>query len=184
MLTTVLLAATMVVGQAEEQSAYKHMKDLEFLIGTSVGEYELPEGRPKIGKAGTKITRRVSARWALNKSAIIFRMSRLVDGEPAIEWMEVAIWDPKEACIVHSILAPGGSHSTGVWSKEGDELILKWSAALADGTEYAGTGRMRSTAPGKYTWCITNCTRNGEEIPDIPVVEFKTQAAKRKRAER
>jgi len=180
--TAFLLAASMVVGQAEKPSAYQHMKDLEVLIGTSEGTYELPEGRPEIGKAGAQIVRRVSARWALNKSVVIFRFERLVDGKPAIQWMELASWDPREKRIVHSILVPGGSSSTGVWSKEGDELILKWSVALADGIEYAGKSRMHSTGPDTYIWQITDCVRNGKSIPDLPEVRFEPIAGKQKRA--
>lgn len=182
MLSTLLLGASMLVGQAGNPSAYEHLKDLEWLIGKSVGEYELPDGRPEMGKAGARVVRRVSARWALNKSAIIFNMSNSVDGVPCDSWLELATWDPKAKCIAHTILLPGGSTSTGVWSKEGDKFILKWSCTDVDGNEYAGIGRMHSTGPGTCVWQITDCTRNGKEIPDIPEVQFKWETKKKRRA--
>jgi hypothetical protein len=169
--TAVLMAASMVVGQADRESSYEHMKDLEMLIGTSVGVFELPVGRPEIGEARSKIERRVSARWALNRSVVVFRFSRLVDDEPTVKWMELAYWNPEMNRIEHSILVPGGSSSTGVWSKEGDELILRWSVVLPD-VKYAGISRMRSTGSDTYDWTIKNCSRNGESIPDLPVVKF------------
>ncbi len=180
--TTLLLAASMVVGQADQPSAYEHMKGLESLIGKSVGEYELPDGRPEMGKAGARVVRRVSARWALKRSIVIFSFSNSIDGAPAASWLEFAGWDPKEDCIAHSILLPGGSSSTGVWSTEGDDLILKWSCTRADGVEYGGMSRVHPTGPDTYTWTMTDCTRNGESIADLPVVQCKREPISRKRA--
>ena len=71
--TTLLLAASMVVGQAGKPSAYKHLKDLEWLIGKSVGEYELPDGRRKKEKAG--VTKQDA------KELLIRRKSEILKGE-------------------------------------------------------------------------------------------------------
>ena len=57
------------MAQTEESSAYEQLKQLEWLIGDQVGEYQLPEGRPEFGPAGAKVVREVSVRWASTRAS-------------------------------------------------------------------------------------------------------------------
>ena len=152
-------------------SAYEQLKDLEWLIGDQVGEYNVQEGWEEFAPVGTKITRQVSVRWALNKSIMVAQITSTSEGRAPVVSSEIASWDPKAKQIVHSIYSPDGNGS-GVWSKDGDEWLLQWTNATAKEVVYSGTSRMRKTGADTSVWRVTDCTKDGRKIADIPVVNF------------
>ena len=108
----------------------------------------------------------------INKSIMIADITTRIEGRPAVRLMEIASWEPKAKQIVHVILGPG-ENGSGVWSKEGDEWLLKWSVVSANKHTYSGTGRIRTTGPNTSTWQVTDCMKDDQKIADIPVVHFK-----------
>jgi hypothetical protein len=65
-----VVATSVLLGQAPQPSAYEHLKGLEWLVGHAVGEYKIAEGWNASAPVGTKVVRRSSTRWALNLSLI------------------------------------------------------------------------------------------------------------------
>ena len=74
------LSTTVSHAQNAVPSAYEHLKGLEWLIGDQVGEYNVQEGWAEFAPVGTKITRQVSVRWALNKSIIVAQITTTLEG--------------------------------------------------------------------------------------------------------
>lgn len=173
----VLIATSLLLGQTEQTSAYQHLKGLEWLVGHAVGDYTIPDGWDASAPVGTKVVRRSSTRWALDKSILYIELSETAEGRRPEEWLEIIGWDPEKEQIVHWILSPGGGSGSGVWSNNGGEWQLKWTSQYA-GAKYSGTGRMRETGKDTFTWGITDATKDGKAIADIPVTQCtKTDTA-------
>lgn len=170
-----ILLARVKTTQSDQFTAYEHLKGLEWMVGSMVGSYTIPEGWDELAPVGTKVVRRVSARWALNRSLLVADISTEIEGQPAFKSLEIAGWDPKSGQIVHWIFSAGGGSGSGVWAQEGGECVLNWTSTTPGGTIYTGVGRMRPTGPDTSEWRITDGTKNGEKIADIPSVLFKKQ---------
>lgn len=167
-LAGVIVAASVLLRQAPQPSAYEHLKGLEWLVGHAVGEYAISEGWDASATVGTKVVRRSSTRWALNKSLLYIELSETTEGHPTEKWLEIVSWDPQKAAIVHSILSPGSGSGSGVWSQVGDYWQLKWTSQWG-ASVYSGTSLMRAIGADGFTWQITEATKDGEAIADTPV---------------
>ena len=176
-IASLIVVTSALLGQAQQPSAYEHLKGLEWLVGHAVGEYTIPAGWDASAPVGTKVIRRSSTRWALNKSILYIELSETTEGRPPEEWVEIVGWDPAKKQIVHWLLNPGGGSGSGVWTKNGDEWQLKWNS-LFGGANYSGIGRMKVTGKNTFTWAITDATKDGQAIADIPVTHcMKTDNA-------
>jgi hypothetical protein len=142
------------------------------MVGSKAGQYTVQEGWDEFAPVGTKVVRRVSIRWALNRSLLIASVSTEVAGRSPVKSMEIAGWDPKSQQIVHWIFSPGGGSGSGTWSQDGDKWMLKWTSTTPRGNVYSGTGHMRPTGSATSEWSVSDAMKNGQEISDIPTVVF------------
>ena len=169
-----LLAASMVMGQAEgAASRQKHIQELGWLIGRWEGEFVLPEGIPDLGQPGSIVSDEQSFKWILNKSFIQYNFTSRIDGKVSSEGMEVVGWDAQSGKLMHWVFGSTGLHGLGVWRRDGEAWVLDWSGTAPDKTTYGGSSVHRVLDKDTYTWQMINLKKNGEEIPDWPVVEYR-----------
>ena len=85
-----------------------------------------------IAPVGTKITRQVSVRWALNKSIVVAQITTVFEGRAPVVSTEDCLLEPQGKQIAPLDLL-ARRERFGVWSKDGDDWLLKWSNAMANG---------------------------------------------------
>ena len=75
-LTGVVLAASMVVGQANDPGPnYEHLKPLEWTVGTWATEMKVKEGIPGVLEKGDVVRILMKIEWGLNKNVQLVQMS-------------------------------------------------------------------------------------------------------------
>jgi hypothetical protein len=172
--TAFLLAASMVVGQGDTAtSQQQQLKELSWLIGRWEGTYVLPEGIPDIGAPGSTVTDEQTFKWILNKNFIQYNFTSRIDGKVSSDGMEVIGLDVESGKLTHWVFGSTGFRGHGVWRRDGDAWVLDWSGVTPDKTTYSGSSVHCIVDRNTYTCQMVHLKKNGDKIPDWPVIEYK-----------
>jgi hypothetical protein len=165
MLTTVLLAATMVVGQAPEPvSHYEHLKFLECSIGSWQAANDFQGDTYEIS---------LTREWQSNKNAIV--QTFVVSKESDVVFSDTGVigWDPIEKQVVKHGFNFNGDHVTAILSKEGDTLVNEVSFVRPNGTEGKNRVLMSNIKPDSFEFQVIPLDSDGSTKPDqMPVLRF------------
>ena len=180
--TSLLLAASLVVGQADiatEQTKANvpHVADLAWLVGDWQGEYVLPEGVPEMGPAGSKVFSMHTWRWTLGKKFITLRIQEEINGKVVSTGEEILGKDQSTGALAHWFFGSTGIHGSGTWSRNGDRWELKWRGFALGGKKYEAIGDHVQIDAHGYTWQLRDMTEDGRRIPDWPKVTFRRKTA-------
>ena len=152
--TAFLLAASMVVGQADEPlSNYDALKSFDAIIGCWTLEGQILEDSPDVAK-GQKVVLHSSYAWILKKSAVECRSTIKVGEQEAAEFLSVYGWDRSRGRIVSAILSSNGllGVSEVRVSDDGKTWTFKAQDANPDGTQSTSTVVMTLTDPDTIVW--------------------------------
>src|SRR3954465_15517958 len=101
-------------------SAYKNLKDLEWLVGSWKDEDE-------------DVSIVFKTRWDTNKNFLVQKFNMTVYGAPEMEGVEIIGWDPIEKKIRSWIFDSDGGFGNGIWTKENNRWIVKVNYTLSNG---------------------------------------------------
>jgi hypothetical protein len=171
--TTLLLAASMVVGQAGAPSNYEHLKSIEWVIGEIEWEGEADEGIPGVCEKGDKLLGWAEHEWILGKNAIAVKIS-IKTADRRIEVLShqgIIGWDAGEGKIVSCGFNSLGWHGMSTWIHEGDKWLLKGKGVKADGKRTASTLIVSEISDESFTIQGVDRTEGDEKLQDdTPVV--------------
>jgi hypothetical protein len=165
----------MVVGQAEETvSNYKHLKQIEWIIGEIEWTTEAEKDIPGVCEQGDKLWGWAEHEWVLNKNAIVVRLSieTADEGTEVLSYQGMIGWDAGEERIVSGGFNSMGSHSTSVWSREGDKWLLEGKGVLGTGEKTTSTLVISNIGAESLTVQTIDRTEGDEALPDSPVIEL------------
>lgn len=147
----------------ETPSAFKHVADLEWLIGTWTAE-----------EHGIK-TESV-CRWLANKSFVerSYTVTHL-DGTTATG-VQIIGWNPVDGHVQSWNFSADGGHAVGNWSPQSGGWSAEIRGVTGDGVETLATNSLRRLDDNAYVWQSTNRTADGQPLPDTEEVVMKRQS--------
>lgn len=174
LLPAALLLAGLAPAADPPDSAYEHLKAIEWHVGDWVAESTAPYDLGDV-KKGDHIISNASRRWAFNKTAMILDGLQEVNGRRIPLTHEVYTWDPATKKITVAIASSFGP-GRGVVLKAGPEMVLEFSATGPKGT-LKGTGILKKVDNDSYTWELQDATLDGKELPPWPAVTYRRKTA-------
>ena len=143
--SALLLAASMVVGQAQASTPKEHLKDLKPLIGSWVYEGPLHDEAPGLGDEGDTMFSSITYRWILDRNAIQIDWLTKINGNKVDAGRSLIGWDETKRSIMEWAVTTDGSTS-GPWKKEGEVWTYSFSGIGPDG-QRAPSSSTRTSGP-------------------------------------
>jgi hypothetical protein len=166
--TSFLLAASMVVGQAEEAEStapagLAALKEFgELVVGEWTGKVVLDSAHPALGEPGDVLTGRGKVRWIWDNTGIEATWKL---GATNGKWIAVASDTPGELRRVFA--GTDGRVGTGTVAKMNGKWTSVDTAVLSDGAKRSQTLTLTVTDGGnKHIWDCTDVLVDGEKRPD------------------
>ncbi|MEM8680494.1 MAG: SgcJ/EcaC family oxidoreductase [Planctomycetota bacterium] len=154
-------------GPALPASNYKHLKDLEWMIGTWVDEEVAADDTQPSVVVYTQ------SRWSTHRNFMVRTFKATVDnrvittGTQRIGWFEPA----KE--IRSWTFDSDGGITMGVWSQNGETWVVKAEQVMRDGKKAMETATATIDDPHAHTWQLTDRSLEGQALPDLVVKAYR-----------
>ena len=176
-LSAVVLACGVAYGQQQSGPNYKHLKPMEWLIGTWVAETEAPEDTPEnfpfAAKKGDAIKLILVAEWGLNKNVIRSHFTMTVNNELALTAEGTMGWAADKNQIIESSFDTTGGRGETVYNDVSENAFQGSSRDVSpDGTVTESIITV-TVNDDTITAKKTNITVGAEKKPDEPPLEFK-----------
>lgn len=177
--TTLVVAASLLVGQDVESPAYEHLKELECFIGNWEGESIVPESSVDSEHlqdwAGMTVHYRMNVRWAPNMSAQIVEEVHEIPGEIKITSTHLRGWDvTAKKFAEHSFTTHKGVWS-GTCDKQDGIWVMEYIGFNLDGKKCTGRREVRVVDKDTLAVKDTGQTVDGRPFPDV---EFQYKRSK------
>jgi len=139
--TSLLLAASMVVGQADASPNYEHLKAFDGLVGTWVYEGPLKEDVPDVATKDTPMAVRITWEWTLNKAVVEGEYMIKFKDLPKIEGKRLFGWNAADNQIVWGHMNSLGVVGVGnaTFSEDGKTLRIAGKGIDGRGNKSSGT---------------------------------------------
>jgi uncharacterized protein (TIGR02246 family) len=109
-------------------------------------------------------------RWSPNRNFLVRTYGVTDEAGVLKQGTQVIGWDPRAAEIRSWSFNPDGSFADGIWSKSGDQWLIKTTQTLADGTAATGTYVLTRISDDEMTLGLIGHTIEGEpQAPTDPV---------------
>jgi hypothetical protein len=178
--SAILLAASMVIGQAAQSEPVDQLKDFGWLIGSWEFGYAPPVDIPELGLVkGENVSGRITTSWKLKKNIVVMDWESRA-GRTVTLGHEIVAWDADKKQVVHVAFTSDGGCLTGVFKQDGDAWVSDWSRNIPGGKNLTAVVRLQKIDADRYTWQLTNAKLDGKTLPDFPKTEFKRVASSAK----
>lgn len=138
----------------EEASGSDELAKLEWLIGQWVDE----------SPAALVIT---SYRWDADHRAILSEFKIQVGGRPAMTGSQRIAWDPAMKKLHSWVFDSEGGFAEGVWTRNGDQWIVKLTGTRRDGSVASATNVTTRVGKDRMTWQSRDRVVGDEVLPNI-----------------
>jgi hypothetical protein len=172
--TSLLLAASMVVGQAEASPNYGHLKAFDGLIGTWLYRGPVQEDVPNLPGKDTPMLVHSSWKWIFNKAVVENSYALRFKDSAKVEGKTMYGWNAAEKKIVSGGMNSIGGMGLGEASFSDDGKVLTVAIKSVDGDGVETSSDIVFTLQGEdvFVWQSTN--RQGRDLPaDSPKYTFK-----------
>ena len=142
---------------AVDRSNYKHLKDLEWLIGDWVDR----DGAVKVATTFS---------WTRNRNFITRFFDISVEGRTDMAGLQIIGWDPALKQIQSWAFDSEGGHTFGVWTKRGDRWSIASRGTLPDGGKASSVNVITPLDDDQYKWRSISRMANGKMLPNIDEV--------------
>ena len=132
----------------------EQLKQLEWMIGDWVDE----------SPDAVVIT---SYRWTDNQCYILGEFKVQTGGRPLMTGTHRIGWDPVAKTIRSWAFDSEGGFSEGIWSRDGNQWIVKMSGVTRDGKIASATNITTRVSKHRMTWQSRDRIIGGEKMPDI-----------------
>ena len=139
----------------------EQLKQLQWMIGEWVDES--PEALVM-----------TSYRWTDNQCYILSEFKVQVGGRPVMTGTQRIGWDPLAKKIRSWVFDSEGGFGEGIWTREGNQWIVKRTGVTRDGKIASATNIITRVSKDRMTWQQRDRIVGGEKTPDI--AEFPSHA--------
>lgn len=140
-----------------ETAGDEQMQQLAWLIGDWVDESE----------DSLVLT---SYRWTDNQNYILSEFTVHVAGHPAMSGSQRLTWDPLAKQIRSWVFDSEGGFGEGLWSRDGNQWIVKMRSITRDGKVASATNIVTMLSKDRLTWQSRDRIVGGERTGDIDEV--------------
>jgi uncharacterized protein (TIGR02246 family) len=138
----------------EAAPAEEEVKQLHWLIGEWVDE------SPDALVA-------TSYRWSDDHRSILSEFKVQVGGRPTMTGTQRIGWDPLAKKIHSWVFDSAGGFAEGVWTRNGNQWIVKMAGVTHDGKPASATNVLTRVAKGRMTWQSRDRVVGGETRPNV-----------------
>jgi uncharacterized protein (TIGR02246 family) len=135
----------------------EQLKQLEWMIGEWVDES--PEALVM-----------TSYRWTDNQCYILSEFKVQVGGRPVMTGTQRIGWDPLAKTIRSWVFDSEGGFGEGIWTREGNQWIVKRTGVTRDGKVASATNIITRVSKHRMTWQQRDRIVGGEKTPDIEAI--------------
>ena len=142
--------------EGDTPSHYERLQPLAWLVGDWIDE-------------GEDSLIKTSCRWSENKNYLLQTITVLSEGEVALEVSQRIGWDPLSKHIKSWNFDSAGGYGAGIWSRVGEQWIIKATAVRTDGTTASATNVVTPLNNDAYLWQSTDRVVGDEMSPSLEV---------------
>ncbi len=132
----------------------EQLKQLQWMIGEWVDES--PEALVM-----------TSYRWTDNQCYILSEFKVQIGGRPVMTGTQRIGWDPLAKTIRSWVFDSEGGFGEGIWTREGNQWIVKRTGVTRDGKTASSTNIITQVSKDRMTWQSRDRIVGGEKTPDI-----------------
>jgi uncharacterized protein (TIGR02246 family) len=154
------LMSTVRDSRVEVPSAYRHVADLEWLIGTWTADDH-----------GAKTTS--VCRWIAGKSLVERRYTLTQADGTTTSGLQLIGWNPAGGHVQSWNFSSDGGHAVGVWRAIDGGWQAEMSGVTGDGVPTSAINVLRRLDDNAYVWQSTSRTLAGQGLPDTDEVVLK-----------
>lgn len=114
--------------------------------------------------------------WSDGDKFIVGKFTAKVGGEPAFSGTQRIGWDPLGKKIRSWVFDSNGGFQEGVWTRVGDQWLIKYQGVSGDGEVTAGTSVMTLLSSERWTWQSHDRLVGDEILEDLPEVTVVRKA--------
>ena len=137
----------------------EQLKQLQWMIGEWVDES--PEALVL-----------TSYRWTDNQCFILSEFKVQIGGRPVMTGTQRIGWDPLAKKIRSWVFDSEGGFGEGVWTREGNQWIVKRTGVTRDGKVASATNIITRVSRDRMTWQQRDRVVGGEKTPDIEKISI------------
>jgi uncharacterized protein (TIGR02246 family) len=138
--------------QAHDLTHHERLKELEWLLGEWIDE-------------SSEATVYVTCRWSDDKNFLIRDFLVHAQGKPVMTVTQRIGWDPLRRQIKSWVFDSEGGYGDALWSRNGNQWIIKSTGVLPDGKTASATNLLSQTGPTQAKWVSSERTLGDQEIP-------------------
>ncbi len=131
----------------------ERLKELEWLVGDWIDE-------------SSESVIHATCRWSADKNFLIRDFTIHSEGKPVMTVTQRIGWDPLSKQIKSWVFDSEGGYGDGLWSRNGDQWMIKSSGVLFDGRIATATNILTRVGPNTARWASTERTVGGHHAPD------------------
>jgi uncharacterized protein (TIGR02246 family) len=145
-------------------SNYKHLKELEWMIGTWIDD-----------SADAKV--QTDCEWTKNRNFMTRSFAMVVGDQVNRAGIQVIGWDPVAKQIHSWVFDSDGGFSEGTWTHKGEKWLVEQKGTLPDGGKTSSLNIFKKIDDNTATWQSINREVDGEVLPNIEEIQMVRQAA-------
>jgi hypothetical protein len=176
-MSSLAVLATVVSLSLGQSPVHEKLKDLQYFIGTWESKGTVPDWvkeTPRKEFAGKPYVARISTRWAANKACQTIKFEATA-GESTLATQQLRGLDAETGEIRHYAFDSDGASSTAVYSREGDDWVVKVSGTNSKGTRTSHTATFTLSDKDTFTIKMTDRKLGETDLPDWEVVYHRVR---------
>jgi uncharacterized protein (TIGR02246 family) len=129
----------------------ERLKELEWLVGEWLDE-------------SSDSVIQETCRWSEDKNFLLRDFVIHIEGKPVMNVTQRIGWDPLSKQIKSWVFDSDGGYGDALWTREGNQWIIKSSGVLPDGRIATATNLLTRTGLNSARWASTQRTTGGQAI--------------------
>ena len=138
-------------------SHHEHLKELSWMIGQWVNEDD-------------DSVVETTGEWSKNKNFLLRKFTVKIKDEPAMSGVQRIGWDPLTKQFKSWVFDSEGGHAEGLWSRVGNNWVIKARGVNRDGTVVTSTNQFSTLGKDRMQWVSVHRLAGNEHLPDISVI--------------
>lgn len=118
-----------------------------------------------------------SVAWIWNKSFLSYSFKVTTGNVDDLQGTQFIAWDPVTKTIRSWMFDSDGGFGEGVWSREGNQWIVKLNQVLADGRKASSTNVYTNVDDNNFTWTSIGREIDGAPLPNVEPVSLARKLA-------
>ncbi|HEX5472498.1 MAG TPA: SgcJ/EcaC family oxidoreductase [Lacipirellulaceae bacterium] len=144
---------------APPPSNYKHLKELEWMVGSWIDSEE-----------GSHTMIQTDCQWTKNKSFMTRSFAVVVGDQVNMAGMQIVGWDPIAKQIHSWVFDSDGGFSEGKWTRKGNRWVIQQTGTLPDGSKSSAVNIIREIDNNSFKWQSVQRSAGGDILPDLEEV--------------